>query len=245
MEFHMMPGFSIVVLVIAACMSMTSVESVQRGGTSVQLEKFMTAQAQGTATNAGESIPLSSRNPSDCATDRRNCMNFHQNSMEALNQQINLELSAFYSYTAMGSFFASTDHSMRGVAAFFRNQAQEEMTHANMFIDYLLTRGGTLNLSDIRTPNATRFTSIMEAMQHALNMEITVTESLLNVYDIATENNDPSLADFLDGTFIGEQVTSMDQLSHYVSVLERMNADPVGEYIFDTNLYNSMQGGAN
>jgi len=239
MKLHVMPGFSLVVLVIAACMSMTGVESAQRGGTSI-LPDMMNYGHQGTKTGAGaESIPLS---PSgNCATSRRNCMNFQTSSMHAINRQINLELSAFYSYTAMGSYFASTDASMRGTAAFFRSQAQEEMAHANMFIDYILMRGGDLNLSDIRTPNATRFTNIMTAMQHALDMEITVTESLLNVYDIATENNDPSLADFLDGNFISEQVTSMDQLSHYVSVLERMDGDAVGEYIFDTNLYNSMQ----
>jgi len=240
----MMPGFSLVILVIAACASLTSVQSQRSsGGTGHPIIPGMAIPSSGLGTSAEEPITIS---PSGtCATSRRNCMNLEMTSMEALNRQVNLELSAFYSYTAMGSYFASTDGSMRGTATFFRNQAQEEMTHANMFMDYIIMRGADLNLSDIRTPNATAFTSVMAAMEHALEMEIHVTDSLLNMYDIATENNDPSLADFLDGNFIAEQVDSMDQLAHYVSVLERMNGDAVGEYIFDENLYRDIQGTAN
>merc|ERR1711994_1132405 len=226
MEFHIMPGFSIVVMVLAACASLTSVQSQHA--------------FQGMPFSSGtEKIPVASSGT--CASSRAQCMNLKHSSMDSLNRQVNLELSAFYSYMAMGSYFSSVDGAMRGTALFFRNQAQEELAHANQFMDYIILRGGDLKLSDIRTPNATRFTGILDAMQHALEMEIHVTDALLNMYDVATENNDPSLADFLDGNFIAEQVDSMDQLAHHVAVLKRMVGDPVGEYMFDERLHQSLQ----
>ena len=47
------------------------------------------------------------------------------------------------------------------------------------------------------------------------------------------------LADFLD-QFIQEQVSSVDELAHYVTILERFNGDPVGEYMFDESLYEQL-----
>lgn len=228
MELNLMPGFSLLVLVFAACASLTSVQST-RAGDSAGGSRAEPAASSGTSASG------------TCATGRRNCMNFQLSSMEGLNRQVNLELSAFYSYTAMSSHFASTDGAMRGTAAFFRAQATEEMGHANMFMDYIISRGGDLNLSDIRTPNVTSFNNVMQAMEHALEMEIHVTDSLLALYEIAESAGDRSMADFLDGNFIAEQVESMDQLAHYASILERFNGDPVGEYQFDEALYQDMR----
>jgi len=224
-----MPGFSLVVLVVAACASLTSVQSERAGGSMQNIQVDTTAP------------PVTSGTRGTCATGRRNCMNFHLDSMEALNRQVNLELSAFYSYTAMGNYFASTDGARRGSAALFKGQAAEELGHANMFMEYILTRGGNLNLGDIRTPNVTAFASVMAAMEHALEMEIHVTDSLLQLYETAEASGDRSLADFLDTNFIAEQVDSMDQFAHYTAVLESFNGDPVGEYMFDESLYQDQQ----
>jgi len=219
-----MPGFSLVVLVLAACASLTSVQSQKTG-------EPANSRADGAKPDGAAG---------SCATRRRNCMNLQLSSMEALNRQVNLELSAFYSYTAMASFFKSTDGAMRGTAAFFRGQASEELAHANMFMEYIISRGGDLNLNDIRTPNVTSFNGINHAMEHALEMEIHVTDALLNLHDVAAAAGDKSLEDFLDSNFIAEQVDSMDQLAHYVAILERFDGDPVGAYMFDEALYKDM-----
>ena len=220
-----MPGFSLLVLVFAACASLTSVQSVRAGGSTSSVRAESTADST-TSSERGT-----------CATGRRNCLNFQLSTMEGLNRQVNLELSAFYSYTAMSNYFASTDGARRGSAALFSQQASEELAHANMFMEYIMSRGGDLNLADIRTPNVTAFTSVMAAMEHALEMEIHVTDSLLQLYETADATGDRSLADFLDTNFIAEQVESMDTFAHYTAVLEGFNGDPVGEYMFDETLY--------
>ena len=45
------------------------------------------------------------------------------------------------------------------------------------------------------------------------------------------------LQDFLEGEFLTEQVDSAKQLSDYISVLERIKGTPVGEFMFDQELY--------
>ncbi len=45
------------------------------------------------------------------------------------------------------------------------------------------------------------------------------------------------LQDFLEGTFLTEQVDSAKELADYIAVLERMKTNPIGEFIFDQELF--------
>ena len=57
---------------------------------------------------------------------------------ELLNQQINFEFYSAYLYLAMSTYFSEIN--MDGFAKFMKNQAKEELEHAQRIYDYLLLR---------------------------------------------------------------------------------------------------------
>ena len=69
---------------------------------------------------------------------------------KAINDQINAELYSAYMYMAMSAYFESID--LKGFGNWMRVQAQEEMTHAAKFFDYVNERGGRVSLSAIEAP---------------------------------------------------------------------------------------------
>ena len=60
--------------------------------------------------------------------------------LKGMNDQINAEMFSAYLYLSMENYFQSI--SLRGFAAWMRVQAQEEMTHAMKFYDFIHERGG-------------------------------------------------------------------------------------------------------
>ncbi|PJF40128.1 MAG: ferritin, partial [Phototrophicales bacterium] len=69
---------------------------------------------------------------------------------KALNDQINMELSAFYTYLSMSAYFESL--SWQGFAAWLRHHAEEEMMHAMKIFDFIHTRRGRVTLLALDAP---------------------------------------------------------------------------------------------
>ena len=59
---------------------------------------------------------------------------------EAFNRQLNAELHSSYLYLSMAAYFDSEN--LAGMAAWMRIQAQEELTHALKFFDFINERDG-------------------------------------------------------------------------------------------------------
>ncbi len=74
----------------------------------------------------------------------------HPTMQDALNAQINAEQYSAQLYLAMSA--AMENKSFRGFAHWLRTQAAEETTHAMKLIDFLLDRGGKLELQAIAAP---------------------------------------------------------------------------------------------
>lgn len=172
-----------------------------------------------------------------CATARQACLNFDGDVAKMINQQINEELKASYIYQSMAFYYGRDDISMRGFSKFFQKMSDEERDHAQMFMNYLNKRGGQLIFMDIPKPTKEVWGPGLEAMKEALKTEHFVNGKLLDLHWVAQQKNDPHLQDFLEGEFLTEQVDSAKQLSDYISVLERMKATPLGEFIFDQELW--------
>merc|ERR1712137_508830 len=62
--------------------------------------------------------------------------NYHEECEAAINKQINMELFASYSYTALSSHFSRDDVSLQGFAKFFKDSSNEERDHAEKFMKY-------------------------------------------------------------------------------------------------------------
>ncbi len=66
---------------------------------------------------------------------------------EALNAQINAEFWSAYLYLSMSVAAAAKGH--KGVANWFSVQFKEEQAHAQIFMNYLLSRGGRVVLAPL------------------------------------------------------------------------------------------------
>jgi len=151
---------------------------------------------------------------------------------EAINEQINKELFAQYTYMSMAAHFSRDDNFLPGFAKFFREAAEEEHKHAVMFMDYLNKRGGRVKLNPIRQPCRDQWGNGLMAMKDALELEKVIYESLLDVHKAAEDSKDPQMVDFIESNFLGEQVDSIKQLGNYIGTLGRIG-DGLGEFQFD------------
>jgi len=78
--------------------------------------------------------------------------NFTSECEAALNEQINVEFNISYVYSALFAYFDRDNVALPGMAAFFKEQSQEEKGHAEKCMEYQNTRGGRVQLQGISAP---------------------------------------------------------------------------------------------
>ncbi|XP_065645043.1 soma ferritin isoform X2 [Hydra vulgaris] len=157
--------------------------------------------------------------------------NFHQESEDAINNQINMELYASYQYLSMAYYFDQDDVALDGYFKFFKHQSDEEREHAQKLMKYQNKRGGRIVLKDVQAPQF-QVSTPMSALEAALELEKKVNESLLNVHAIAGKHNDPHLSDFIESEFLDEQVDSINEIAKLITNAKRCG-DGLGTYQFD------------
>ena len=69
---------------------------------------------------------------------------------KALNDQINAEAYSAYLYLSMAAYLESLN--LSGFGNWMRIQAQEELSHAMKFFDFVYERGGKVSLTAIDEP---------------------------------------------------------------------------------------------
>lgn len=121
---------------------------------------------------------------------------------DAINKQINHEMTAAYNYLAMVVYFEQIN--LSGFAYWMRKQREEELEHADKLFQYLLDRGGKVELETIPRPSSD-FGSVAEVFETALKLEQANTASINEVYALAKEVNDYATLSHLQW-FLDEQV---------------------------------------
>lgn len=158
--------------------------------------------------------------------------NFHDDCELALNKQVNMELYASYVYLGLAYQFDRHDVALKGFHEFFKKNSDEEREHAEKFMKYINSRGGSIRLDPVQRPAKYDFTTGLEAMEAALQLEREVNDSLLKVHALASKHSDPHLTDFLEGEYLDEQVKAIKQLGDYITNLKRVGPG-LGEYQFE------------
>lgn len=158
--------------------------------------------------------------------------NFHEDSEQALNRQINMELYASYFYLALAYQFDRHDVALKGFYEYFKKNSDEEREHAQKLMKYINARGGSIKLEAIQAPVKFDYDNGLDAMKVALQLERDVNESLLNIHQLAAKHNDPHLTDFLEEEFLDEQVQSIKEVSNHITNLTRVGPG-LGEFQFD------------
>ena len=145
----------------------------------------------------------------------------HEKIEQALNRQINNEMSAAYNYLAMMAHFEHLN--LSGFARWMQVQRNEELAHAQRLIHYVLDRGGRVDLDAVPKP-PTGFTNPQEVFERALQMEKENTQSIDELYRLASEANDYATLSHLQW-FLDEQVEEEKTFDEVSSLLEMAGDD--------------------
>jgi len=151
---------------------------------------------------------------------------------EAINAQINAEFWSAYLYLAMSAYFEAEGKS--GFANWFKVQFKEEQAHAEIFMNFLQSRGGRVNLLPIDAVPA-KWENPLAAFKATLEHEQKVTAMINNLYAIATEEKDYATGNMLNW-FIDEQVEEEKTAQEYIDALGLIGENGFGLYQLDKEL---------
>jgi len=151
---------------------------------------------------------------------------------DAVNEQINIELSSAYVYLAMSAYFENGN--FPGVAKWLKHQAEEELGHAMRLFEFMNDRGGRVVMKAIAEP-AKDYGTLLEAFRKVLGHEQHVTASIHNLYALAVEHKDYPLQTHLHW-FIDEQVEEEKSAGDIVSKLELIGSHTPGLLMLDHQL---------
>ena len=151
---------------------------------------------------------------------------------DAINAQINAEFWSAYLYLSMGMHFENEGHT--GIANWFRIQFKEEQAHAEIFINYLLSRGGRVVLKEIDAV-PTSWETPLDAFTDTLAHEEKVTALINNLYALAESEHDYATRGKLDW-FVSEQVEEEETARELIDRLKLIGNDGLALYTLDREL---------
>lgn len=151
---------------------------------------------------------------------------------EALNEQLNAEFYSGYLYLSMSAWFQARN--LGGFSTWMRVQAQEELAHAMKFHDFILERGGRVNLKPIEGPK-TEWESPLSAFEDAYAHEQKVTGLINDLVDLAQEERDHASQIFLHW-FVTEQVEEEDNASEVVEKIKLVGDAAGGMFMLDREM---------
>ncbi|HEY2894200.1 MAG TPA: ferritin [Pirellulales bacterium] len=157
---------------------------------------------------------------------------FSQTVQEAINEQINNELSASYSYLAMSCYCERQN--FLGCARWLRIQSEEEYGHGMRLLEFLLARNGTIKLKSVPEP-AVSFKSVGEVFEQAYTQEQEVSRMIDQLYELAMKEKAFSALVQLQW-FITEQVEEERSAREIVSKFQLLKDDPAALLDLDREL---------
>ena len=157
---------------------------------------------------------------------------FSKSLEEALNQQVNAEFWSAYLYLAMACNFEAEGRP--GIANWFRIQFQEEQAHAQIFMNYINSRGGRVILRPIaEVPE--KWECPVCAFKDTLAHEQKVTAMINNLYAMAEAEHDYATREKLNW-FIAEQVEEEETARELIDKFTLIGNDGMGLYMIDQEL---------
>ena len=155
-----------------------------------------------------------------------------QTVQDAINEQINNELSSSYSYLGMSAYCEREN--FLGCARWLRIQSEEEYGHGMRLFDFVLARGGTVKLKAIAQPDAT-FKSIAAVFEQALQQEQQVSKQIDSLYELALKEKAFAALVQLNW-FITEQVEEEKSAREILAKFHLLKDDPAALLDLDREL---------
>ncbi len=155
----------------------------------------------------------------------------NQKIQEAMNKQINAETYSAYLYLSMAAYFE--DINLLGFASWMKCQAQEEMTHAMKFFNFVNERGGRVILTPIDGP-PTSWESPLNVFEETYEHETKVSAMINDLVNLAIEEKDHASNNFLQW-FVAEQVEEEASADEVVNKI-KLAGDGGGLFMLDKEL---------
>jgi ferritin len=152
--------------------------------------------------------------------------------LEAINRQINSELSASYSYLGMSAYCER--QKFVGAARWLRLQSGEEYMHAMKLFDFVLARDQNVQLTAIEQPKSD-YKNVAEVFERALQQEQEVSRQIDALYEIAFHEKAFSAAAELQW-FLTEQVEEEKTAREIVAKFRMVGSDPASLLDLDREL---------
>ena len=150
----------------------------------------------------------------------------------AFNAQITLEFQASLVYRQLAIELELMD--LPGMSAWLRHQADEEIVHANKFIDHVADRDNHPVIGAIAAPSVS-VGSVLDAFRAALAHEERVSESIRNLYRTAEAEGDLDSRPLLNW-FLEEQVEEEATVKEIVGRVVMIDDDGPGLLRLDEEL---------
>ncbi len=151
---------------------------------------------------------------------------------KAFLDQINKELFSEYLYLSMKAYFASLN--LNGFVNWMDVQVQEERAHAMGMFDYILERGGKIELEAINKPQ-TSWNGPQDVFKAVLEHEQFITSSINALMDVAEETKDRAAMIFLNW-YLKEQVEEEANVGNVLAQLELIGNDKNALFALDKEL---------
>jgi ferritin len=156
-------------------------------------------------------------------------MNLSPKLTKLLNEQINNEMAASYSYLAMAAWFEQTPYA--GFARWMSTQSREETVHALKFYQYLVDRDANVDLEPIAKPRHD-FKSPQDVFTHSLKQEEEVTAQINDLYEVAEKVRDHASKNLLLW-FLNEQMQEEKSVRDMLDRLKLAGDDAASLLVLD------------
>ncbi|CAI9180341.1 unnamed protein product [Rangifer tarandus platyrhynchus] len=145
--------------------------------------------------------------------------NYRHECEAAVNSHAALEFHASFQCLAVAFYLNRDDVALKHFHHFFLLRSHEHSKTAESVMFLQNRRGGRVSFLGIRKPESQEWESGLQAMHDTLHLEKCVSQSLLDLHQLATESCDADLCHFLETGYLDQQVRFIKELEDHVSNL--------------------------
>ena len=151
---------------------------------------------------------------------------------KALNDQIKKEYEAAYVYNGMRIYL--DDAGLRGASSWMTKQTQEELEHAEAFIQHVKSLDGKVELGKVEAQK-TDYANLLEVLETAYEHEQMITKSISEILDLAIEEKEYATENFLR-KFVDEQVEEEESFRDLIDLVKFVGDDKASLLKVDSGL---------
>ncbi|REE02521.1 ferritin [Citricoccus muralis] len=160
-------------------------------------------------------------------------MKISEDLLKKFNEQITLEFESSLAYRQLA--IEADEQDLTGFGSWLRHQADEEIVHANKFIDHVVDRGNHAEIGAINAPVVRAGLSPLEIFEESLANEVKVSNAIRDLYRETEAAGDLDSRPLLNW-FVDEQIEEEATVSEIIGRIKLIGNDGAGLLRLDAEL---------